>query len=237
MTKPIERAQQKGVVFNEDKVQFKCNKVSFFGHTWTPQGIKPDNKRVSGIVDMKPSEDAKTLQRFLGLVNYLTRYSATLSAPLKDLTKKDTVYSWGPEHDRAFTEVKREVSLLGVLRYFDPNAETIIETDASLKGLGAVLLQEGKPVCYASKALTETEQRYSNIEREALGVIWGFERFHYFIYGKSCTIHTDHKPLEMIFKKKLSTCPARLQKFVLRALRYDVTVKYVKAHPKENSHS
>ena len=227
----MERAQQKGVVFNEDKVQFKCKKVSFFGHTWTPQGIKPDNKKVSAIIDMKPPEDTKSLQSFLGLVNYLTRYSghlATLSAPLRDLTKKDTTYSWGPEHDRAFTEVKKEVSSLGVLRYFDPHAETVIETDASLKGLGAVLLQDGKPVCYTSKALTETEQRYSNIEREALGVIWGLERFHYFIYGKSCTIHTDHKPRKMIFKKKLSNCPAGLQRFVLRALKYDVTVKYVK---------
>ena len=231
LTKLMERVQQKGVVFNKNKVQFKCKEVSFFGRTWTPQGIKPDNKKVSAILDMKPPEDVKSLQSFLGLVNYLTRYSgrlATLSAPLRDMTKKDTAYSWGPEHDRTFTEVKKAVSSLGVLRYFDPHAETVIETDASLKGLGAVLLQDGQPVCFASKALTETEQRYSNIEREALGVIWGLERFRYFIYGKSCPIHTDHKPLETIFKKKLSSCPARLQRFVLRALKYNVTVKYVK---------
>ncbi len=227
----MERAQEKGVVFNKDKLQFKCKEVSFFGHSWTPQGIKPDNKKVSAILDMKPPEDVKNLRSFLGLVSYLTRYSgrlATLSSPLRDLTKQDTVYSWGPEHDRAFNEVKKEVSSLGVLRYFDPDAETTIQTDASLKGLGAVLLQDGQPVCYASKALTEAEQRYSNIEREALGVVWGLERFHYFIYGKACTIHTDHKPLEAIFKKKLSSCPARLQRFVLRALKYDVTVTYVK---------
>ena len=100
LSKLMERAKQKGVVFNKDKVQFKCNKVSFFGHTWMPQGVKPDNKKVSAIIEMKPPEDVKSLQSFLGLVNYLTRYSgrlATLSAPLRDLTKKDTVYSWGPE--------------------------------------------------------------------------------------------------------------------------------------------
>jgi hypothetical protein len=124
--------------------------------------------------------------------------------------------------------VKKEVSSLGVLRYFDPDAETTIQTDASLKGLSAVLLQGGQPVCYASKALTEAEQRYSNIEREALGVVWGLERFHYFVYGKKCNVHTDHKPLETIFRKKLSSCPSRLQRFVLRALKYDVTVTYVK---------
>ena len=124
--------------------------------------------------------------------------------------------------------MKKEVSSLGVLRYFDPDAETTIQTDASLKGLSAVLLQGGQPVCYASKVLTEAEQRYSNIEREALGVVWGLERFHYFVYGKKCNVHTDHKPLETIFRKKLSSCPSRLQRFVLRALKYDVTVTYVK---------
>jgi hypothetical protein len=231
LVKLMERAREKGVVFNKDKLQFKCERVSFFGHTWTRQGIKPDNKKVSAILDMQPPEDVKTLQSFLGLVSYLTRYSgrlATLSSPLRDLTKQDTAYSWGPEHDHALNEIKKEVSSLGVLRYFDPEAETTIQTDASLRGIGAVLLQDGQPVCYASKALTETEQRYSNIEREALGVVWGLERFHYFIYGKKCTVHTDHKPLEAIFKKKLSSCPARLQRFVLRALKYDVMVMYVK---------
>ena len=98
--------------------------------------------------------------------------------------------------------VKDEVSTLGVLRYFDPNAKKV-QTDASLKGVGAILLHQGKPVCYASKALTETEQRYNNTEREALALVWGLERFHYFIYGKKSTVRTDHKPLETIFKKRL----------------------------------
>ncbi|XP_048589536.1 uncharacterized protein K02A2.6-like [Nematostella vectensis] len=176
LTDLMGRAQEKGIVFNAEKLQFKCNEVSFFGHTWSPEGVRPDNKKVSAILDMEAPKDTKNLQSFLGLVNYLTRYSgqlATLTAPLRELTKKES----------------------------------------------------GQPVCYASKALTETEQNYSNIEREALGVVWGLERFHYFIYGKQCKVNTDHKPLESIFKKKLTSCPARLQRFVLRALKYDVTVK------------
>ena len=79
LTKLMERTQQKGVVFNKDKVQFKCKEVSFFGHTWTPQGIKPDSKKVSAILDMKPPEDVKSLQSFLGLVNYPMRYSGHLA--------------------------------------------------------------------------------------------------------------------------------------------------------------
>ena len=98
-----------------------------------------------------------------------------------------------------------------------------------MKRLGdRVAARWSQPVCYASKGLTEVEQRYSNIEREVLGVVWGLERFHYFMYGKKCSVHTYHNPLEAIFKKKLSSCPARLQRFMLRALKYDVTVTYVK---------
>jgi len=151
----MERAQEKGIVFNAEKLQFKCNKVSFFGHTWSPEGVCPDNKKVSAILDIEAPKDTKNLQSFLGLVNYLTRYSgqlATLTAPLRELTKKESLFSWGPEHDEAFRKVKMEISSLGVLRYFDPKEETVIQTDASLKGIGAVLLQGGQPICYASKA-------------------------------------------------------------------------------------
>jgi len=231
LIKLMNRAREKGIKFNKDKVQLKCKEVSFFGHTWTPEGIKPDTKKVSAILNMQPPSNVKDLQSFLGLVNYLTRYSsrlATITAPLRELTKADTAFVWGTEHDKAFEDVKKEIASAPVLRYFDKNAETTIQTDASQKGLGAVLLQNGQPVCYASKALTDTECNYSNIERETLGVVWGLERFHYFIYGKHCTVETDHKPLESIFKKKLTSCPPRLQRLVLRALKYDVTVTYVK---------
>ena len=163
----MERAREKGIKFNADKLQLKCDEASFFGHTWTPKGVKPDNKKVSAIFAMKPPDNAKDLQSFLCLVNYLTRYSsqmATLTAPLRELTKKEIAFVWGPEHDIAFQAVKQEISSMSVLRYFDPKADTTIQTDASQKGLGAALLQHGQPICYASRALTETEQNYSNIE-------------------------------------------------------------------------
>ena len=225
------RSRERGIKFNKDKVQFKCQGVSFFGHKWPRHGIKPDDSKISAIQKMTPPENRKDLQSFLGLVNYLTRYSgrlASLTAPLRELIKKDKAYVWGPEHDHSFNQVKQEITSMGVLRYFDPNVESVIQTDASQKGLGAVLLQQGQPVCYASKALTETERNYSNIERETLGVVWGLERFNYYIFGKHCTVNTDHKPLEAIFKKRLSSCPPRLQRFLMRALKYDVTINYVK---------
>ena len=81
-----------------------------------------------------------------------------------------------------------EISNVKALPYFNTNAETTLQTDASKKGLGACLIQNGKVVCYASRALTKTEQNYQNLEQEALGTIWGMEKFHYFLYGKEFTL-------------------------------------------------
>ena len=92
MVNLMNRSREKGIKFNKDKMQFKCQEVSFFGHKWTPDGIKPDYKKISAIQNMAPPENRKDLQSFLGLVNYLTRYSgrlASITAPLRDLTKKD----------------------------------------------------------------------------------------------------------------------------------------------------
>ena len=101
-----------------------------------------------------------------------------------------------------------------------------VQVDASKKGLGAALLQEGCPVAFASKALTPTEQRYANIEREMLACVFGAERFHTYVFGREFTIESDHKPLEQINLKNLADTPARLQRMLLRLQNYDVTIKY-----------
>ena len=102
------------------------------------------------------------------------------------------------------------------LPYFNVNAETTLQMDASKKGLGACLIQNGKVVCYASRALTKTEQNYQNLEREALGTIWGMEKFHYFLYGKEFTLETDQKPLVSIYKKHMVDISPRVQRLIVR---------------------
>ena len=106
------------------------------------------------------------------------------------------------------------------LPYFNINAETTLQTDASKKGLGACLIQNGKVVCYASRALTKTEQNYQNLEREALGTIWGMEKFHYFLYGKEFTLETDQKPLVSIYKKHMVDISPRVQRLIVRSFPY-----------------
>ena len=103
------------------------------------------------------------------------------------------------------------------LPYFDVNAETTLQMDASKKGLVACLIQKGKVICYASRALTKTEQ---NLEREALGTIWGMEKFHYFLYGKEFTLETDQKPLVSIYKKHMIDLSPRVQRLIVRSFPY-----------------
>ena len=113
-----------------------------------------------------------------------------------------------------------EISNVKALPYFNVNAETTLQTDASKKGLGACLIQNGKVVCYASRALTKTEQNYQNLEQEALGTIWGMEKFHYFLYGKEFTLETDQKPLVSIYKKHMVNISPRVQRLIVRSFPY-----------------
>ena len=106
------------------------------------------------------------------------------------------------------------------LPYFDVNAETTLQTDASKKGFRACLTQKGKVICYASRALTKTEQNYQNLEQEALGTIWGMKKFHYFLYGKEFTLETDQKPLVSIYKKHMIDISPRVQRVILRSFPY-----------------
>ena len=113
------------------------------------------------------------------------------------------------------------------LQYFDGSQPVTIQVDASQRGLGATLIQENGPVEYHSKILTDTETWYSNIEREMLAVVYGLEKFHYYTYGCHVVIETDHKPLEAIFKKHLSTSPPWIARMMLRIQKYNVNIKYV----------
>ena len=135
--------------------------------------MKIDDRKVEAITQMSAPKDEKSLQSFQGMINYLKRYSVQLmkfSEPLKPLLREDST------HQDAFDAIKEELTKTPVLAYFNPKSEHVIQTDASLKGLGAVLLQEGRPVIYVSRTLTPAEEHYSNIERELLGLVFAMER-------------------------------------------------------------
>ena len=119
------------------------------------------------------------------------------------------------ECENAFDTPKRNLSESSCLVYFDVSEEVVIQVDSSKHGIGAVLLQEGRPVEYASRALTSSERNWAQIEKEALSVLFGLERFNQYTYGRPVKVENDHKPLAAILRKPLSQAPKRLQDIMM----------------------
>ena len=138
-------------------------------------------------------------------------------------------WHWDKPQERAFEQLKEAVSVSPILRYYNLQEKVTIQCDASQHGLGAVLLQGGQPVAYASQALTPTEENYAQIETDLLVIVFACEKFDAYIYGRdSVRVQTDHKPLESIFRKELCVAPKRLQRMILRLQKYDFDVTYLK---------
>ena len=123
--------------------------------------------------------------------------------------KKEIPFVWKPGHQKAFQELKQVIREASVLAYYDANKGNVIQSDAITKGLEWVLLQDGRPVYYASRSLSDAERRYSNIERELLAACWWVEKLNHYIYGKNIGLETDHKPLENIWSKSISSASPR----------------------------
>ena len=190
-------------------------KFSIVSH---PKG--PYNHHIMVRVDTGADVNCMNENTFNGMVNYLNQNSALsahIAAPLSASTHQAVDYKPSKVHFENFNGLKVEFSNVGALPYFDVNAETTLQMDASKKGLGTCIIQKGKVVCYASRALTKTEQNYQNLEREALGTIWGMEKFHYFFYGKEFTLKTDQKLLVSIYKKHMIDISPRVQRLIVRS--------------------
>jgi hypothetical protein len=140
--------------------------------------------------------------------------------------KNDMQFEWGSRQEESFQKIKEILTAAPVLAYYDVRKPVTITCDASKSGLGAVLLQDSKPIAYASRALTDAETRYTQIEKELLAVVFGFERFNQYTYARPVEVEMDHKPLEAITKKPLSMAPPCLQRMLLRLQRYDFIAKY-----------
>ena len=225
-----ETTRNNGLRLNKTKIQFKRKEVSFFGHVWNTTGISPDPKKIQSIMNMTFPEDKETMHSFLGLINFLHRYSpnlARISSPLRELIHKNGHYTVTEEHRSAFREIKAEFAQKIVLPYFHTEKKCVLQVDASKKGFGAVLIQDGNPVYYASRTLSKAEKNYQNLERECMAAVWGMEKFHYFLYGRHFMLQTDQKPLVSIFKKHMTDVTPRMQRLCIRTWNYEFTPDYI----------
>ena len=172
----LDRCRERNLKLNKDKCRFRVSEVSYVGHLLSADGVKPDPLKVEAIKAMPPPGDRKELQRFLGVVTYLSKFIPNMSQksdPLRQLLQKDVEWSWGQAENKAFESLKTAISSTPVLKFKDPKEPVSLSVDASSKGLGAVILQNNQPVAYASKALTESQQNYAQIEKEMLAIVFG----------------------------------------------------------------
>ena len=216
-------------------MQFKSTDCKFFGHRLTPDDIKVDPKKIEAIIQIDPPQNVAILQSFNGMINYLKKFSpvlSKLSEPLRRLCKSGVKWAWESEQQNAFEVIKQVIMMPPVLTYFNKTKKHTIQCYTCKKGLGAVLLQESTPVMYISRALTETEQRYSNIERELLAIVFALERLNHYIFSRTITVQSDHQPLQSIWKKSIVSASPRLQGLLLRLAHYDLNIEFLRG--KEN---
>lgn len=169
---------------------------------------------------MSPLKNRAEIETILGMVNYLSKFSPSLSnvnAPLRQLLWHDNEFVWNKQRDAAFKKTKdiitREPGPVQAL--FDTSKDLTLQEGASKYRLGAVLLQKGKPLAYASK-----------IEKEHLAILWGFKRFHQYVYGWHITVESDHKSLEAIVRKPLAAAPPRPEDD-LAVTKYSFTIIHI----------
>ena len=156
-------AQKEGLVFNSAKCAIKQDSVTFFGGIFSAKGYSLDPGKIQGITDMPAPQTKQELQSFLGAVNYLQTFMPHLSHHtelLRILLKKENTFAWDQTANDSFQKIKGllENSLLKPLKYYDRHKLVTLQCDASLKGLGACIIQDGKPIAFASKSLTDRDQ-------------------------------------------------------------------------------
>ena len=172
----LERLRVGNVRLQPRKCRCRQSSVTYYGHTLSGKGIEVSGDKFRAITEMKRPESKEEVRRLLGLVAYVAKFlpgHSQTSAPLRQLLKDDVTWQWTPAQETDWKELKELVVRTPVLAYYSQRASTIVSGDASSFGIGAVLMQvqeDGRraPIAYISQALTSTEQKYSQIEKEAL---------------------------------------------------------------------
>ncbi|KAK3752378.1 hypothetical protein QZH41_000375 [Actinostola sp. cb2023] len=234
LEKTLKKFSDNHLTLNAKKCEFNKTSLEFFGFVFSDGGMKPDPKKVEDIQNLEPPTNVKELRSVLGMTGYSSRFIpdyATITAPLRELTHKNSSWNWTTTHQEAFETLKEKLQSAPALAYFDISKSTEIAVDASPVGLGAILTQKDENghshvIAYGSRSLTKTEQNYSQTEREALAIVWGCEHYHLYCYGKALTVFTDHKPLTSIFNNPLSKPTPRIERWSLRLQPYQPNIVY-----------
>ncbi len=210
------------------------------------QGIQPADheSKVEAIKGAPAPMNVTQLRSFLGLVNYYGKFLANLStilAPVHKLLRKGVRWVWGDEQKKDFQEVKTQSQSQSLLVHFDCNKPLVLACDASPNGVGAVLLhqeQDGskRPTAFVSRTLAAAEQKYSQLDKETLAIVYGVKWFHHYLYDRPFLIESDRQPLMDIFKKAIPpTASSQFQRWAITLNAYDYTIQYKSGREHSNA--
>ena len=204
----IRKLVEAGLKLKPSKCHFARRELEYLGHVVGRGGLRTNPRLVEAVKKFPTPSNLREVRQFLGLASYYRRFVhnfAKIATPLHQLTRKDSKWSWSPECEVAFWQLKELLTTTPLLAYPNLNQDYILETDASVQGLGAVLSQEQPdrkvhPVAYASRALSPSERNYGITELETLAVVWGVSHFRHHLYGTSVTIYTDHTAVKAVLE-------------------------------------
>jgi hypothetical protein len=236
----FDRIRKYNLKLQPDKCEFLRKEVSYLGHVIGQTGVRPDEKRIEAVRNFPEPRTTRELKGFLGLAGYYRRFIpnfSKISKPLTELLKKDTPYTWNDKTEKAFTTLKELLTTEPILKYPDFTRPFVLTTDASNDAIGAVLSQGpiGKdlPISYASRTLNNAERNYPTVEKELLAIVWGCKYFRQYLYGRTFTVVTDHRPLTWIFSVKDPS--SRLLRWRLKLEEYQYEVVYKKGSNNTNA--
>lgn len=230
----LDRLEECGLTAKPSKCYLGFEKLSFLGHIVGQGTIQPEEDKVDKIRDAQPPKTKKDLRAFLGLAGYYRKFVqnfATIALPLTEKTKKGHPENvqWDDDCEEAFTLLKNELCKKPVICLPDSEKQYTLRTDASDRGIGAVLMQDQgnglQPIAYASKKLSETEGRYAIIEKECMAIVWGVRKFEQYLFGTKFVIETDHQPLQYL--QKARTENGRLMRWAIQLQQYNFTVRVI----------
>lgn len=221
-----------------EKCHFIRDEVRYLGVIINKNGQRPDPGKVEAIVSMPPPTNVSQARSFLGAIGFYGRFiesMSTIRAPIDKLMRKDVPFNWTRECQEAFTKFKKLLLSDLFLTHYDPSLPIMIAADASNTGIGCVAYhtypdQSVKAFYHASRRLTSAEQKYSQIEKEGLGIVFAVKKFHKFIWGRRFTIFTDHRPLLTIFGSNKGVpqhTANRLQRWAVILMCYDFQIKFI----------
>ncbi|CAL2244317.1 unnamed protein product [Prunus armeniaca] len=211
------------------KCQFWLDRVDFLGHVISAEGIYVDPRKVEAVVNWVQPTSVTEIRSFLGLAGYYRRFVegfSSIAAPLTRLTRKDVKFEWTEECEQSFQELKKRLTTAPVLALPDNSGNFVIYSDASLQGLGCVLMQHDRVIAYASRQLKKHEQNYPVHDLELAAVVFALKIWRHYLYGETCQIFTDHKSLKYFFTQR--ELNMRQRRWLELIKDYDCTIEY---HP------